>query len=234
MIDQWTYMFKASGQYNNIQNVLVYFDQIIAEIPGPKRDLTLPALQEATRNSISIRRQHDSNRTTDGLLEISQLIQKVLETLLDDQNMSRNNTLNLISKLPGHVPELKKLDFTYGTLDCAIQLARAFGPTSVSAGLQQTIQRLVFDCSDGSDQYFRWKAVSSMNLVLSLAYKANSRPRLSSSYVMTVTGKRVCTFRSFSFPFCMVFRVLYHIPRAIGHLKAPETCRSSVDNTLVE
>lgn len=166
-------MFKASGQYNNIQNVFLYFDQIIAEIPGPrKRDLTLPALQEITRNTVSMRGQHNSDEIAVALLEAAQLITKVLETRFDDQVRPRNNRLDWIRKVSGHVPKLKEWDFTYGTLDCAIQLARAFGPSTVSPstaspGLQQTIQRLVFD---SSDQHFRWKAVGNMNLVVSLAW----------------------------------------------------------------
>ncbi|KAL8796524.1 MAG: hypothetical protein Q9195_001198 [Heterodermia aff. obscurata] len=148
----------ASGQYNSIQHVFKYFDQIIAEIPGPrKRDLTLPALQEITRNTVSMRRQPDSDKITEALLEASQLIQKVLETRLDDQIKPRIDRLDWIYRVSGRVPQLRNWDFTYGTLDCAIQLARAFGPSTVSPGLQQTIQRLVFE---SSDEYFRWKGVS--------------------------------------------------------------------------
>ena len=169
MSDRRIDIFKASGQYNAIQNVFLYFDQIIAGIPGPrKRDLTLPALQEIARNTVSVRRQHDFNEMTDSsLAEASQLIEKVLETRFDDQVRPRNNRLDWIRRVSGHVPKLKEWDFTYGTLDCAIQLARAFGPSTVSPKLRQTIQRLVFD---SSDQHFRWKAVSKVNLVVSLAW----------------------------------------------------------------
>ena len=185
--DGWTYVFKASGQYNSIQHVFTYFDQIIAEIPGPrKKDLTLPALQEITRNTVSMRGQNCSEEITDALLEASQLVQKVLETRFDDQIKPRNHRLDWIWRVSGQVPKLKNWDFTYGTLDCAIQLARAFGPSTVSLGLQQTIQRLVFE---SSDEYFRWKAVSTMRLVIPPAHKANLRRRLSSFYVITVTEK---------------------------------------------
>ena len=164
----------------------MYVDQIISEIPGPRRDLTLPALQEVTRNTVSMRRQHGSKETADALLEASQLIQKVLETRLDDRIGSRNNEADWIRKISRRVPKLKGCDFKYGTLECAIQLAQAFGPNTVSQGLQQTIQRLIIS---PSEQYFRWKAVSIMSLVVSLAYGANLRRRLSSFYVMIVIGK---------------------------------------------
>ena len=148
----------------------MYFGQIIAGIPGPsKKDMTLPALQEIIRNAVSMRRQRDSEEIADTLLEASHLIQRVLETCLDDQSTSRSNSSDWMREVSGYVPKLKEWDFTYGTLDCAIQLARAFSPSSLSPGLQRAIQRLVFD--DSSDQYFRWQAVSNMNLVLSLAYR---------------------------------------------------------------
>ena len=145
----------------------MYFDQIIAEIPGPrKRDLTLPALQEITRKAVSLRRQRGPEEIAHTLIEASQLIQKVLETRLDDQITPRNSKSDWIRRVSGQVPKLGDWDFTYGTLDCAIQLSRAFGPGSLNPGLQDTIARLAFN---SSDEYFRWKAVSNMNLVMSLA-----------------------------------------------------------------
>ena len=133
-----------------------------------------------------MRRQHGSNEIAGALLETSQLIQKVLETRLDDQVTPRNHRLDWIRRVSRHVPKLGNWDFTYGTLDCAIQLARAFGASTVSPGLRQTVQKRVFE---SPDQDFRWKAVRTMNLVMPLAHQANLRRRLSSSYVIAMTGK---------------------------------------------
>lgn len=144
--------------------MFIWIDQIIAEIPGPRRKdwITLPGLQEITRNTVSAHLQQDSNSLNDPLVEASQLIRKALETRLDDSPASQNNRFDWILRVSRLVPKLNKWYFTYGLLDCAIQLGRTFGPRMVVLDLQQTLHRLAFE---SIEEHFRWKAVSHVDMI---------------------------------------------------------------------
>ncbi|KAG7005145.1 hypothetical protein G7Y79_00021g050120 [Physcia stellaris] len=149
----------ASGQYNNLQNVFVYFDQIIAGIPMPQREqrkITLPGIQEIVRNSISALKRHDSGDSGDVLLEASVLLREALETRVHDAPVFSKSRLDWVLTLVHRTPRLNRGFVTLGLLDCAIQLSSQSGPDTVPSELQQTVQRLAFESKDWD---IRWASI---------------------------------------------------------------------------
>lgn len=154
---RYAYELQASGQYNNLHNVFTWIDQIIAEIPRHQnKNVTLPGLQEITRNTISAHLYYESSTGTSILTEAADLLQEALETRLDDAPRSPNNQWDRTRSFVRRVPELNTWYFMYGLLDCAIQLAQAFGPSRVPSGLRRALQRLAYT---STEEHFRWKAV---------------------------------------------------------------------------
>lgn len=154
------YHRQASGQYNNLQNVFIYFDQIIAEIPTPQRKqrkITLPGLQEITRLSISALKRHGSEGNKDVLLEASGLLREALETRLHDAPVLSKDRWDRARTVLHRTPQMNRGFVMLGLLDCAIQLSSQFGPDRIPLDLRQTVQRLAFKSPDGD---IRWASVS--------------------------------------------------------------------------
>ncbi|KAL8830689.1 MAG: hypothetical protein Q9191_001294 [Dirinaria sp. TL-2023a] len=75
----------AGGQYNSLQSVFKYLDQIIAEIPNPRgKDVTLPTLQEIVRNTVTTS-QNDRDACVPD--EASRLLHSVFETRADNTSI---------------------------------------------------------------------------------------------------------------------------------------------------
>lgn len=162
MIDTLAYKQQASGQYNNLQNVFVYIDEIITAIPRARRkDITLPSLQEITRINVTASTTRDPTQSADvesNSLEASELLHEALQTRIDGTASTCNSQRDWPWRVIGRVPCLSKQFFAYGILDCAVQLSEGVGVSLTSQSLQNAVQRIVYE---SRDEHLRWKAVGS-------------------------------------------------------------------------
>ena len=133
-----------------------------------KKRVTLPSLQEITRNTVAAFTNSFEGNPTMGAAsssvatetlspnEAADLLQTALETRLDGPALSQNKQWDIPRKLLRILPPMNKWFFIYGLIDCAIQLAQSIGPTRVADGLRSALQRLA---CESDDEYFQWKAV---------------------------------------------------------------------------
>ena len=147
----------ASGQYNSLQHVFKYLDQIIAEIPRlqSKTGVTLPGLQQITRYTVAAYRQ-DPNLDNARLDDAANLILTALDAHLEDGNVSSSEQWDVLKRISRTMPRLTQWYFRYGLLDCAIQLGAVIGPSHIIPGLRRTVQQMAYTTSD---EHLQWKAI---------------------------------------------------------------------------
>ncbi|KAL8704700.1 MAG: hypothetical protein Q9201_002162 [Fulgogasparrea decipioides] len=155
----------ASGQYNNLQAVFRYADDVIGLLPGrTDRYLNLPAIQELTRNAISVLATADTgNHDVEELenvemaTDVVNLVQELLRIHIRAIPSRRSDAWNWpLARFRRGPPLMNKWYFFYGLLDCAAQLARHLLPEQMPADLLGGLERLM---NEADFEEFRWKVV---------------------------------------------------------------------------
>ncbi|KAL8732601.1 MAG: hypothetical protein Q9166_002574 [cf. Caloplaca sp. 2 TL-2023] len=155
----------AAGQYNALHSAFRYADQVIGLIPGRKsRYLNLPAIQELTRNAMTLlgtvaAREYDEDvlEQTKVAVGVVQLVQHFLRIHVQDIPSKKNSAWEWpLARFRLGPPAMDKWYFFYGLLDCVAQLARYVRPGQISAELLSTLKQLM---EESEYDELRWKII---------------------------------------------------------------------------
>ncbi|KAL8888602.1 MAG: hypothetical protein Q9215_003992 [Flavoplaca cf. flavocitrina] len=153
----------AGGQYNGLNAVFHYADQVIGLLPGRRnRYLNLPAIQELTRNAATVSslaetRDNDEN-DFEGIptaIQVVHLIQELLKMHIQDIPSKRSSAWDWpLARLRRGPPLMDKWYFFYGLLDCVSQVARHTRHGQLSVELFAMQKQLM---EESEYEELRWK-----------------------------------------------------------------------------
>ncbi|KAL8984109.1 MAG: hypothetical protein Q9205_001847 [Flavoplaca limonia] len=153
----------AGGQYNGLNAVFHYADQVIGLLPGRRnRYLNLPAIQELTRNAATVSslaetRDNDEN-DFEGIptaIQVVHLIQELLKMHIQDIPSKRSSAWDWpLARLRRGPPLMDKWYFFYGLLDCISQVARHTRHGQLSVELFAMQKQLM---EESEYEELRWK-----------------------------------------------------------------------------